>query len=134
MKWRYTQHLHASLGELWLSRGDLERALSYADRCLAGAEATESKRNIGKGRRLRGKVLAALGRDGEATADLELALEVAREVGNPAQIWQTLAALGRPAEALDVIEEVAAHLAEPGLRATLLDSAQVAALRARATS
>lgn len=118
-----------SCGELWLARGDLDRALAYAERCIVAADASESKRNITKGRRLRGKVLAALGRDADAAADL--ALEFARGVGNPAQIWQTLAALDRPAEALEVIEGVAEGLADPGLRDTLLASAQVAALRER---
>ena len=132
MKWRYTQHMNVGLGELWLARGDVEKALHYADECLRGAEASESKRNITKGRRLRGKALQTLGRSDEAAADLELALRAAREVGNPAQIWQTLDALGRPTEAFEAIEGVAAGLADPGLRNTLLASPQVAAIRGRA--
>ena len=129
MKWRYTQHLNASLGELWLAYGDAERALGYADTCIARAEATLSKRNIAKGRRVRGKALRALGETEQADAELELALQAAREVGNPAQIWQTLEALGRPQEALAVVEGVAGGLADHDLRDTLLASPQVEALR-----
>ena len=36
--WRYAQHLFHSYGELWLIRGDADRALAYADECLALAE------------------------------------------------------------------------------------------------
>jgi class 3 adenylate cyclase/tetratricopeptide (TPR) repeat protein len=148
MKWRYTQHLHASLADLWLARGDPARALEYADACLAVAEATSSRRNIVKGRRARGEALLAQGRLDEAEADLETALRVAREVGNPAQLWKTLAALarlrqaqGRPddavaahQEALVTIEGMAASLSDPALRDTLLASPQVAALRAAAAT
>jgi hypothetical protein len=77
---------------------------------------------------------------------LEAALRVGREVGNPAQLWKTLAALARLGqaqgrlenaaasyqEALAVIEAVAAGLSDANLRDTLLASPQVAALRAAA--
>ncbi len=143
MKWRYTQHLHASLGELWLARGDPERALDYADACLAGAEPTASRRNIVKGRRLKGEALLAQATLDEAETELVAALAVAREVGNPAQIWKTLSALARlhwaqgraedadavTREAVEVVERVAANLADADLRETLLASPQVTALR-----
>ena len=32
MLWRYAQHLFHSYGELWLARGETERALAYAER------------------------------------------------------------------------------------------------------
>ena len=134
MKWRYTQHLNASLGELWLARADAERALAYADACIARAEETGSKRNIAKGRRLRGKALRALDEREAAQTELETALRAARDVGNPAQIWQTLEALGRPKEALAVVEQVAKGLADPDIRSTFLTSPQVTALRDASTS
>ena len=61
-------------------------------------------------------------------------LRAGSEVGNPAQIWQTLAAFDRPAEALAVIEGMAEGLADPGLRDTLLASPHVAALRERVST
>ena len=115
--------------QLWLAYGDAERALGYADACIARAEETFSKRNIAKGRRLRGKALRALGETEQASTELELALVAAREVGNPAQIWQTLEALGQPEEALAVVAHVAGGLADHDLRDTLLASPQVEALR-----
>jgi class 3 adenylate cyclase/tetratricopeptide (TPR) repeat protein len=134
MKWRYTQHLNASLSELWLAYDQPERALSYADACIAAAEETFSKRNIAKGRRARGKALRALGELEQAQNELERALEVARQVGNPAQIQQTLEALERPREALEIAEGIAGSLADADLRKTFLASPQVVELRKAATS
>jgi class 3 adenylate cyclase/tetratricopeptide (TPR) repeat protein len=134
MKWRYTQHMNASLSELWLAYGEPERALGYADACIARAEETFSKRNIAKGRRARGKALRALGELEQAQNELEGALEVARQVGNPAQIQQTLEALERPREALEIAEGIAGSLADADLRKTFLASPQVAELRNAATS
>jgi class 3 adenylate cyclase/tetratricopeptide (TPR) repeat protein len=146
MKWRYIQHVHASLGELWLARGDTEQALGSADACLAAAEATASRRNIVKGRRLKGEIFTTQGKLDAAEAELAEAVRVAREVGNPAQLWKTLAALGRLRqaqrlpqeggaayrEALSVVEGMAAGLSDPDLRDTLLASPQVSALREEA--
>jgi tetratricopeptide (TPR) repeat protein len=142
-RWRYTQHLNASLGELWLARGDAEKAVTFADKCLGAAEATDSLRNIVKGRRVKGEAFLAQGRLDAAETELEEALRVAREVGNPAQIWKTLASLGRLRraqgrreeaagayrEALATVEGVAAGLSDPGLRETLLASPLVVSLR-----
>jgi tetratricopeptide (TPR) repeat protein len=143
MKWRYTQHMNASLADLWLARGDPERAILFADACIDAAEATTSRRNIVKGRRVKGEALLAQGKLAEADAELQAALRVAEEVGNPAQLWKTLAALGRLRQAQDqadaagyayrraigIVETMAAGLSDAALRDTLLSSAQMAALR-----
>ncbi len=148
MKWRYTQHLHASLGELWLARGDVAKAIAYADQCLAAAEATTSRRNIVKGRRLKGEALLVQGKLADAEAELEEARTVARYVGNPAQLRMTLAALARLCEAqgregdaaaayqeaLAVVERVAAGLSDAALRETFLGSPQVTAIREAAAA
>jgi class 3 adenylate cyclase/tetratricopeptide (TPR) repeat protein len=146
MLWRYSQHLFHSYGELWLLRGDAGKALAYADECLALAESSDSRKNIVKGRRLRGQALLAQGHLGEAERELGTALTVAREIGNPPQLWKTLAALGdlrlaqskatvaRQAyrESLAVIDGVAATLADEPLRQTFLGSAEVQRIRERA--
>jgi class 3 adenylate cyclase len=143
LEWRYTQYLHSSLGELWLVRGDVMKVLEFADLCLTAAQATRSRRNIAKGRRLRGEAFLAQGRLEEAEAELEEALQITREVGNPPQIWKTLAVLARLRqaqsrpqdavaayrEALAVVEGVATGLADPRLRETFLTSREVSALR-----
>ena len=96
MKWRYTQHLHASLGEFWLARGDPAQALSTSRMpAWPPPTASNSRRNIVKGRRLKGKALLAQGNVRAAETELEEALHVARYVGNPYQLRTTLAALAR---------------------------------------
>jgi tetratricopeptide (TPR) repeat protein len=49
MKWRYSMHLFASLGDLWLARGDPARAQEFTDRCLDIATRTNSRKYMVKG-------------------------------------------------------------------------------------
>ena len=79
----------------------------------------------------------------EADRELDTALEVAREIGNPTQVWKTHVALGdlreaqgRPAEArrayhdaLAVIDDVAAGLTDESLREAFLTSDHVQDIR-----
>jgi tetratricopeptide (TPR) repeat protein len=127
---------------LWLARGDPGRAIAFADACLVVAEATQSRRNIVKGRRVKGEALLVQGNVGEAEEEIAEALRVAREVGNPAQVWKTWVAVGRLRraqarpedatsayqEAIAVVEGMASGLSEAALRETLLASPQVVAL------
>jgi class 3 adenylate cyclase/tetratricopeptide (TPR) repeat protein len=143
MLWRYSQHLFHSYGELRLAGGDYDKALAYADECLALAEQSDSKKNIVKGRRLRGQVFLAQGKLPEAEKELATVLEVAQRVGNPPQLWKTYAALGdlrktqgraddaRAAyrDALAVIDGVAAGLSDESLKETFLDSEHVQGIR-----
>jgi tetratricopeptide (TPR) repeat protein len=144
MKWRYSQHLIHSLGEAMLAAGDAGRALALADECLALAEPTESRKNVVKGRRLRGQALLAGGSPAEAEQEISKALEVAEQAGNPPQLWKTWLALadlrrtqGRADEARDacgealaVVESVAAGLTDDRLREAFLGSEHVSAIRA----
>jgi len=146
--WRYSQRLYHSYGELWLSRGDLGRAAHYAEQCLELAEGNISRKYIVQGRRLQAQVRMAEGRLDEAEQDLAVALELAHEVGNPPQLWMTYAALGdlrleqdQPkearqahAEALSVIETVAASLTDEQLRNTFLASKDVEGIRRAAAA
>jgi len=90
MKWRYRQHLHASLGESRFIQGKLDEARLYADRCVEAAEASRSPRNVVKGRRLRAKIALERSDLDEARGEVELALALGRDVGNPRQLWETL--------------------------------------------
>jgi tetratricopeptide (TPR) repeat protein len=143
MLWRYSQRLFHSYGELWLARGDVDKALAYADECLALAEQSDSKKNIVKACRLRGQALLAQGKLAEAEQELAAALQIAKEIGNPPQLWKTYAALGdlrkaqgRPddarhayRDALAVIDDVAAALTDESLRETFLTSNHVQGIR-----
>jgi Flp pilus assembly protein TadD len=145
MKWRYAQHLNHSLGELWLARGDAVQALRCAEACLELAVSTTSRKNLVKGWRLQGQAYCRQGRLSEAEAALHRALTMAREIGNPPQLWQTYEALGllfaqlgrrrqarsAHASALRVIDEVAERLQDQELRRTFFAAMPVKELRDR---
>ena len=143
MLWRYSQHLFHSFGALRLACGDTDAAAAYANECLRGAEPTDSPKNIIKARRLRGEVFIVRGELAAAVAELEMALDLARRIGNPPQLWRTLGAVGELhraeqddaaagrafREALSSIETVARQLEDARLRAAFLSSAHVAHIR-----
>jgi tetratricopeptide (TPR) repeat protein len=145
MKWRYSQHLYHSLGELWLTRGDAAQALEFAEECLRLAEPTMSRKNLVKGWRLKGQALLTQGRGEQAEAALSRALTIAREIGNPPQLWKTYQALGalyvsqadleraRVAyqSAMDVIDGVAEQLQDQALQRTFLAARAVQEIRER---
>jgi tetratricopeptide (TPR) repeat protein len=145
MMWRYSQHLFHSMGELSLARGELDRALAYADECIDLAEGSSSRKNIVKGRRLRAKALAARGELEEARSEVDGALATARAIGNPGQLWKTWDALGDIydamskrteasvawSEAVGVVDRVAGSLADAALRESLLGSRLVSEIRAK---
>lgn len=137
MLWRYTQHYLCGLGEVRLAEGRAEEALAAAGECLPLAERTESRKYLVRARRLRGRALHRLGRATEAADDLHEAVTLARAIGNPPQLWRSLAALAElggagaaqhRAEALAVIDAVAAGLGDHPLRGTLLRSPEREAL------
>jgi class 3 adenylate cyclase/tetratricopeptide (TPR) repeat protein len=146
MLWRYSQHLFHSYGELWLARGNLDMAITYADECLALAQQSNSQKNIAKGCRLRAQVFLAQDRLGEALQELSIALEVAQRIGNPPQLWKTYAVLGdlRQAQgqtdetyraygdALSIIEKMATSLQNQSLRDTFISSHPVQEIRQKA--
>jgi tetratricopeptide (TPR) repeat protein len=59
MQWRYSMHLFASLGELWLARGETVRAQEFANRCLDIATRTNARKYLVRGGRLRGEIALA---------------------------------------------------------------------------
>jgi class 3 adenylate cyclase/DNA-binding winged helix-turn-helix (wHTH) protein/tetratricopeptide (TPR) repeat protein len=95
MKWRYSMRLYASLGRLWLVRGDPAKAREWTGRCLHLASQTDSRKNLIKGWRLQGEIARVCHQRDEARQWLQQALELAQTVGNPPQLWQTYSALGR---------------------------------------
>jgi tetratricopeptide (TPR) repeat protein len=135
-KWRYSMHLFASLGELWLARGDSAKARDVTEQCLALATSTNSRKYLVKGYRLKGEIALVRRQWDEAEGMLHQALTIAQAIGNPTQLWRTQLALGRlyaeskkPARARQayqsackVIDRVKASLQNPGLRASLENS------------
>jgi tetratricopeptide (TPR) repeat protein len=77
MGWRYSTHLFASLGELWLARGKPVQADEHAARCLDLAIRTGSRKYVVRGERLRGEIGAVRGQWEEAEEALRRALGAA---------------------------------------------------------
>jgi tetratricopeptide (TPR) repeat protein len=133
MKWRYSMHLFASLGDLWLARGEPARAQEFVGQCLDIATRTTSRKYVVKGWRLLGEIALARRQRDEAVGWLQQALTLAQTIGNPTQLWKTHLALGQlhaaarqPEQARQgyeaaraVIERVKATLRDSGLRASL---------------
>jgi tetratricopeptide (TPR) repeat protein len=93
-KWRYSMHLFASLGELWLARGDLVRTREFADRCLEIATGTTARKFLAWSWRLTGEIAWRRRQWDEAERALADAFAAARVVGNPTQLWKTHLAVG----------------------------------------
>src|ERR671925_750815 len=88
-------HLFASLGELWLARGDPAKARDVTEQCLTLATPTNSRKYLVKGYRLKGEIALARRQWDEAEGVLRQALTIAQAIGNPTQLWRTHLALGR---------------------------------------
>ena len=99
MTWRYATHCLASLGELWLARGDLAQAERFADQSLEIAVPTRSRKYEVRAWRVKGESALARRRFDEARVALDKALAIARQIENPGQLWKTHAALARFHEA-----------------------------------
>jgi class 3 adenylate cyclase/tetratricopeptide (TPR) repeat protein len=94
MKWRYSQHLFAGLGEVMLALDDPAKADDFCNQCLDLATRTESKKYLVRGWRLKGEIAAARLRSEEAEEAFRKSLTYAKRVGNPTQLWKTHLALG----------------------------------------
>jgi ATP/maltotriose-dependent transcriptional regulator MalT len=133
MKWRYTLHLHASLGEYWLARGDHRRAAEFAERSLAGSRPTRSLKYVARTLRLLGDVARRDRRWDDAERALRESVEVARAIVHPNQTWKTELALARLQAATGRRDEAAESLAAArrtieGLRGGVRDARLLAGL------
>ena len=132
-KWRYSMHLFAGLGELFLARGDLAKAREFVDRCIEQATRTASRKYIVRGWRLKGELALMQRQWDDAGSALRQALDGAVALGNPSELWKTHEALGhlRDAQgrreeartayraALEVVGQMRARLSTPALKDAL---------------
>jgi tetratricopeptide (TPR) repeat protein len=94
MRFRYSNRLWVSMGELAHARGDLDGARARAQQCLELAIQTNARKNLVRGWRLSGAIAGAARRWDDAHQALNEALIVAKAIGNPTQLWRTHTALG----------------------------------------
>ena len=125
--------------------GGYDAAFSLANECLQLAEQSSSQKYVVKARRLRAQVQLAQREFGAATLDLETAIQLAVDLGNPPQLWKSYAAMGellnaqnKRTEAMQVfrhgetvLDKVARGLTDESLRKTFLDSPEVQSIRVK---
>ena len=133
-----------SFGDLCLAREETDRALGLADECLALAEPSESKKYMVKGRRLRGQALLSAGDIPGALVEMKTAVQIAKALGNPPQLWKSYVGLAEVLmassesaasddalrEAGKVVAEVAKGLDDESLRNDFLNSDEIRAIGA----
>lgn len=95
MKWRYSQHLFAGKGDASLAADNPAKAEDFCNQCLELATRTGSKKYLVRGWRLKGEIAVARLQWEEAEEAMRKALEFAKRVGNPTQLWKTYLALGQ---------------------------------------
>jgi tetratricopeptide (TPR) repeat protein len=134
MIWRYGQHLYVTRASLCAERGDLDRAAGYLADCLDFAERSGSRKYIAAAHRVGALVRVARGETGAAVSEVESAVALAREVGNPPQLWKALAVSARVHAAAGDADRARTDLAAAAATlervAASLDPEGAAALRA----
>jgi tetratricopeptide (TPR) repeat protein len=134
LKWRYTTHLFASLGDLALAQGDFDAVQRWTGRCLEVATPRRSRKYISKALRVRGEAFIARRQWLEAEDQLHRALDVAHTIGNPPQLWRVHTSAARLAEARgdtrdaaeswtaahEVVTTMATAMSDPALAACLM--------------
>ena len=133
MRWRYSTRLFASLGEMWLARGDPVKAREFNEQSLEIAKRTSSQKYLVRGWRLKGEIALAHRQLKVAEEWLLKSLDLAQAIGNPTQLWKTHLTMGRvhtEAKRLEkarpeyraarsVVERIKTNLQDPKLRASL---------------
>jgi tetratricopeptide (TPR) repeat protein len=144
MRFRYSIRLFCNMGELALAQGDTAKAKAMSALCLEAASRTDSRKNLVKAHPLEGEIARARKEWKEAEYHLGHALNLARAVGNPPQLWKTHEAFGRLFEesgrhelaskafnaARQVIDQVESSIQNQQLRASFQCAGFVRKIRA----
>jgi len=127
-----------ALGELWLALGDTQKAQEFVVEVEADGftEGFPFKKHRARLNRLRARLSIQRGDLAVAAEQLQSALDDARSVNNPTQLWKTLQTIGdlnvaaanvteaqaNYLKAASVVEKVAEGLTDSSLRETFLQS------------
>jgi class 3 adenylate cyclase/tetratricopeptide (TPR) repeat protein len=140
-RWRWSIHLRFAVAATLLALGRDGEALAQAERGLAQAEATGSRKYVGWFHMVRGDLALRAGQAAAASEALATALRLAREIRYPTLTWQAAHLLARAQAAqeqreeavvaarvaAETIEAVAARAPDPSFRDAFLAWARVQA-------
>jgi tetratricopeptide (TPR) repeat protein len=107
-RWRWQIRLFVGLAEVHHAKGAFEEALRWVEEGLKEAQATSSQKYAAKGWALRGKILAQLGDQEAAGAELQKANTLAGQLGCPALRYPIAFDLGQWHETAGQEQEAAA--------------------------
>jgi tetratricopeptide (TPR) repeat protein len=138
-EWFHQLRLRHAVAEQWLLRGDIRAARVHGDRLLEFANGLDASIIPTATPRLLGEIALAEGRHGEAAEQATAVLESLRERPAPLEAWRALSLLGRARltagdrkaaieafrEARQVVDLLAAHIADEALRTGFLASPAV---------
>jgi len=138
-RWRYNIRLQAATAEHWLLLGDLEKAREFALRLQETATEYEAHKYICVAHKLMAEVEIASGDFAEAQKQFDGAFQELQKYPAPLTGWKTYAELGRLklqlgdsssaraafAQAAEIVNTIAANVAETELRETFMNSAPV---------
>jgi tetratricopeptide (TPR) repeat protein len=134
--WLWGLRLAEARAEVALARGDWEEARAWATRAVEQSHARGRVKYEALGLITRGQAQAALGRSLDAVADLDRAVGLARQIGDPALFLRAAAALlplnGHELLAVEArakIDDIEAALSDAVLRETFVSAEPVTDLQ-----
>jgi serine/threonine protein kinase/tetratricopeptide (TPR) repeat protein len=147
-RWRYNIRLHAAMAEHSLRLGDTAKAREVVSRLLETAGKYEVHKYTAVGHKLLAQIAIAEGDVATAESEFAAALDELRRYTVPVVEWTIRAELGRVkasagddvaardafAKSAEIIDSIAASVADVSLRETFLTSDAVREVKTRATS
>jgi len=138
-RWRYRLRLEAATAEYWITQGDLDKASHHAHRLLQQANHFSARKYIAVAHKILGRISMLRDNGTESEKQFAEALKVLSEYPVAVESWKVYAELGRLHKHLNhpdaarqalvnassVIETIANHTVDEGLRNKFLDSAVV---------
>ena len=135
-RWRYSIRLEAATTEHWLGQGDLSKAREFAQRLLDTAGKYEVHKYIAVAHKLMAQIAVAEGDTSAAETEFAAALAELQKYPVPVVTWRTYAQLGRLKSSLgdvsaareafakgaEIVNGIAANVADASLRETFLNS------------
>jgi tetratricopeptide (TPR) repeat protein len=129
-------HFSRYMSELSLLKGKFSKAMEFAEDTLVRGESMPSKKYISMGWKLKGDVLMAMDKIGEAAECFEKARVLSDQMGYPPLMWKTRFSLGRIynqqgkyeaakeslAKASGIIERMASTVSDAEVKETFLNS------------